>query len=72
MVCTGIGAYPQQNLALKAYWRIVSGMPLKQALEQAMALLPHGVQIAPAGTTADEAEVVSRLPMASARLEEGR
>jgi L-asparaginase/beta-aspartyl-peptidase (threonine type) len=73
IVCTGIGEHIlRQNLALRAYWWIVSGMPLKQALEQAMALLPQGVQIALAGITADEAEVVSREPLASARLEDGQ
>jgi L-asparaginase/beta-aspartyl-peptidase (threonine type) len=72
VVCTGIGEHILRHLlALRAYERMASGLPLRRALQEAMALLPEGVQVALAGISAEEAELVSREPMASARLEQG-
>jgi L-asparaginase / beta-aspartyl-peptidase len=67
IACTGIGEHIlRQNLALRVYLWIEGGMPLRQAMERGMALLPEGVDIGLVGITHTEAEVVSRKPMAHA------
>ncbi len=70
VACSGIGEHNVRHLtAYRVYQWIEQGMPLREALERGMNLTPEGLQSGMIGITHDAAEVISRKPLASAKLE---
>lgn len=69
IACSGIGEHNVRNLLASTIYRWVEqGQPLREAMERGRDLIPVGLQIGMIGITRTEAEVVSREPMACARL----
>jgi beta-aspartyl-peptidase (threonine type) len=69
VACTGVGEHILRRMvAARVYQWLDDGVPLRRALGRGMALLPDGVEIGLVGVSPDEAEVVSREPMASATI----
>jgi L-asparaginase / beta-aspartyl-peptidase len=69
VACTGIGEHNvRHQTALRVYQWIEGGMPLREALQRGMAMVPGDLQSGLIGITATEADVVSRRPMAHAKL----
>lgn len=67
IACTGIGEHIMRHMVASTVYRWVeSGMRLRRAMEQGMALLREDVEIGLVGVTSEEADAVSRRPMASA------
>jgi len=72
VACSGIGEHNVRHLtAYRVYQWIEQGMPLREALERGMNLTPKGLQSGLIGITHDDAQVVSRKPLAHARLGQG-
>lgn len=67
IACTGIGEHILRHmLASRIYAALERGTPLRTAIEEGMARLPPKVEVGVIAITADDAQVVSRKPMASA------
>jgi beta-aspartyl-peptidase (threonine type) len=67
IACSGIGEHVVRNmLAVTVYRWIEAGMPLREALERGMDLLPEGLQIGLIGIDRAATHVAARKPMASA------
>ncbi|MFL6699826.1 MAG: isoaspartyl peptidase/L-asparaginase [Vitreoscilla sp.] len=71
IACTGIGEHILRHmLAGRIYAGLERGIPLRTAIEEGMARLPPQVEVGVIAITADDAQVVSRKPMASANSAE--
>ena len=73
VACTGIGEHVVRHmLAATVYRWIADGMPLKEALQRGVDLIPEGLSIGLIGVDRQGADVAARKPMASAVLQQPR